>query len=196
MAPSGSSLARDIERILRRVWPLPAVRRRPALVVLVGLPGTGKSRFAEALRKRSGAVVLESDDLRKRLVGEPTYSAEESRRLFDTIHGAIDRLLGAGAAVVLDATNLAEREREPLYAIAEQRGARLVLARLVAPGSVVRERLAGRPGDADSRSDADIEVYRRMRFREEEIRRPHYVVDTSRDIEPVLAKIVGEIEDS
>jgi predicted kinase len=196
MVPSGSSLARDIERILRRVWPLPAVRRRPALVVLVGLPGTGKSRFAEALRRRSGAVVLESDDLRKRLVGEPTYSAEESRRLFDTIHGAIDRLLEAGAAVVLDATNLAEGEREPLYAIAERRGARLVLARLVAPGSVVRERLAGRPKDADTRSDADMEVYRRMRFREQEIRRPHYVVDTSRDVEPLLAKIAREIEDS
>jgi predicted kinase len=193
MAFPGSSPTRDIERILRTVWPLPAARRRPALVVLVGLPGTGKSRFAEAVRERTGAVVLESDDLRKRLVGQPTYSAEESRRLFEAIHGAIDRLLDTGAAVVLDATNLAEREREPLYSIAERRGARLVLARLVAPGSVVRERLARRGEEADAHSDADMEVYRRMRFREQEIGRPHYVVDTSRDIEPLLDKIAGEI---
>jgi predicted kinase len=196
MAPPGSSLARDIERILRTVWPLPPARRRPALVVLVGLPGTGKSRFAEALRQRIGAVVLESDDLRKRLVSRPTYSAEESRRLFEAIHGAIDRLLEAGAAVVLDATNLAEREREPLYTIAEVRGARLILTRLVAPGDVVRERLTRRREQADTRSDADIDVYERMRSREQQIRRPHYVVDASRDVEPLLARIAREIEGS
>lgn len=97
---------------------------------------------------------------------------------------------------MLDATNLAEREREPLYAIAERRGARLILTRLVAPGGVVRERLTRRQEEADTRSDADIEVYQRMRFREQAIRQPHYVVDTSRDIEPPLAEIAREIEGS
>ena len=189
-----SSAERDIERILRTVWPLPAARRRPALAVLVGLPGTGKSRFAEALCQRTGAVVVESDDLRKRLVRRPTYSAAESRRLFEAIHGAIDRLLQAGAAVVLDATNLAEREREPLYTMAEARDARLILVRLAAPGAVVRERLARRQQeDAETQSDADVKVYERMRLREEKIRRAHYVVDTSRDIEPVLARIAREM---
>lgn len=189
-----SSAERDIERILRAVWPLPTARRRPALAVLVGLPGTGKSRFAEALCQRTGAVVLESDDLRKQLVSRRTYSAAESRRLFEAIHGAIDRLLQAGAAVVLDATNLAEREREPLYTMAEARDARLILVRLAAPGAVVRERLAQRQQeDAETQSDADVKVYERMRLREERIRRPHYIVDTSRDIEPVLARIAREM---
>ena len=189
-----SSAGRDIESILRTVWPLPAARRQPALAVLVGLPGTGKSHFAEALCQRTGAVVLESDDLRKRLVSRPTYSAAESQRLFEAIHGAIDRLLQDGAAVVLDATNLAEREREPLYTVAEARHARLILVRLAAPGSVVRERLARRQReDAETRSDADVKVYERMRFRQERIRRSHYVVDTSRDIEPVLARIAREM---
>jgi predicted kinase len=194
MTASGSSKAQDIERILRMVWPLPTARRRPVLAVLVGLPGTGKTHFAESLRERTGAVVLESDDLRKRLVARPTYSAAESQRLFEAIHGAIGRLLQASAAIVLDATNLAEREREPLYAMAEAQGAQLVLVQLTAPGPVVRERLARRQQqDAETRSDANVEVYERMRFREQRIRRPHYVVDTSRDIEPVLARIAREM---
>jgi predicted kinase len=194
MAAPESPAGRDIERILRTVWPLPAARRRPVLAVLVGLPGTGKSHFAEALCQRTGAVVLESDTLRKRLVARPTYAAAESRRLFEAIHGAINRLLQAGAAVVLDATNLAEREREPLYAMAEARDAQLILVRLAAPGPMVRERLARRQqNDIETQSDADVDVYERMRFRQDRIRRPHYVVDTSRDIEPVLATIAREM---
>lgn len=189
-----SSQARDIDSILRSVWPLPVARPRPVLAVLVGLPGTGKSHVADELSRRTNAVVLESDDLRKRLVTRPTYSPAESRRLFDAIHGAIDRLLRAGAAVILDATNLAEREREPLYAMAEARDARLILIRLAAPGPVVRDRLTRRrQNDAQTQSDADVAIYERMRFREERIRRPHHVVDTTADIEPLLARIAREI---
>jgi predicted kinase len=192
---ASAPLAEDVERILRHVGPLPAPRPNPALVVLVGLPGAGKSWLATELRRRTGAVALESDDLRALLFGRPAYSVEESRRLFAAIHAAIEEILRRGAPVILDATNLAESEREPLYAIAEAAGARLVIVRVVAPRWLIHRRLARRTlGIEPSRSEAGVLVYERMRRRFEPIRRPHFRVDTSRDTAAVVDAIVREME--
>lgn len=192
---AGVALERDVERIIGEVGPLPPPRPRPALVVLVGLPGAGKTWLATELRRRTGAVVLESDDLRALLFGKPTYSVEESRRLFAAIHAAIEDLLRRGAPVILDATNLAEGEREPLYRIAEAAGARLVIVRVVAPRWLIHRRLARRTlGIEPSRSEAGVVVYERMRHRFEPIQRPHFRVDTSREAAAVIEAIVREME--
>lgn len=186
---------RDVREILRHAGTLPAPRRRPALVALVGLPGAGKTWLAAELRRRTGAVVLESDDLRALLFGRPTYSAQESRRLFAAIHAAVACLLRRGVSVVLDATNLAESEREPLYAIAKDTGARLVVVRVVAPRWLSHRRLARRTLRIEpSRSEAGVSVYERMRRRFEPIGRRHHVVDTSRDTAAVIDAIVREME--
>ncbi len=190
-----TGLRSDVERILRHVEPLPPPRPKPALVALVGLPGAGKTWLAAELRRRTGAVVLESDDLRALLFGRPTYSVDESRRLFAAIHAAIEDILRRGASVILDATNLAEGEREPLYRIAEATGARLVVVRVVAPRWLIHRRLARRTLRIEpSRSEAGVLVYERMRRRFEPIERPHFRVDTSRDTAAVIDAIVREME--
>jgi len=93
----------------------------------------------------------------------------------------------------LDATNLSERNREYLYSIADRLGVRLVLVRVEAPPEVVRERLAARRLDSDSKSDAGWAIYSKMKASVQRISRNHYVADTSRDINPVLDKIVREV---
>ncbi len=183
----------DVQRILAHAARGAARRARPALTVLVGLPGSGKSRLAAELRGRTGCVVLESDALRKLLVRRPAYSALESRRLFQAVHKAIAALLADGVSVVLDATNVAESEREPLYELADHQGARLVLVQVTAPAAVIRRRLSQRTSTDAGGSDADERVYERMRERVEEIQRPHHLVDTSQDIEPVVAAIAKEM---
>lgn len=187
---SALPLSADVQRILNAVEN--KARRpsnTPALAVLSGLPGTGKSTLARALRDRTGALVLESDALRRLFVPRPAYSAAESERLFAAIHGAIDALLEHGRSVILDATNLTEAERAPVRAIAAERGARLVVVEVTAPSALVRQRLSSRT----STSDADVSVYERMRKRLEEIKGPHFVADTSQETEAVAAEIVEEL---
>ncbi len=92
----------------------------------------------------------------------------------------------------MDATNLAERHRRLLYDIAGRTGARLVLVHVVAPPEVVKTRLEARA--AAAASDADWEVYRKLKLTAERIRRPHFTVDTSRDITPALDEIVREVK--
>ncbi|MDP3878755.1 MAG: ATP-binding protein [Dehalococcoidales bacterium] len=173
---------------------LPEPVVKPVLVVVSGLPGTGKSFFCSKLAERLPFVVLESDALRKVLFPSPSYSLEESSYLFRVIHSLIEKLLKRGNSLILDATNLSEQHREYLYSIADRLDAKLVLVRVEAPPEVVRGRLQSRLEGRESKSDADWTVYQKMKSSVEKIHRKHYVVDTSRDIEPVLDKIIREVK--
>ena len=190
-------LLEDARRIEESVRPLPSPRSTAALVVVSGLPGSGKSYFCRRLASRHPIARLESDALRKALFGQPTHSPEESRRLFAACHYVLDRLLGAGISALLDATNLREVHRRQLYAIADRHGAKLVLVSLRASAAVLKERLAARARRADPEdlSDAGPEVYQRMRSLDEPIGRPHIVVDTSADIEPAVEAVLRELEE-
>ena len=66
----------DALTIEEHIRPLPPPRTSPALVVLSGLPGSGKSHFCRRLISRYPMAHLESDALRKALCGQPTYSAD------------------------------------------------------------------------------------------------------------------------
>ena len=164
----------------------------PPFIAVSGLPGTGKSFFCGKLAERLHFLVLESDSLRKALSPTPSYTKQESSRLFQAIHLLIERLLKKGVPVILDATNLSERYREHLYSIGDRLDVKLILVRVEAPPEVVQERLKNRLGNPEVKSDADWSVYQRMKPRVQRIRRNHYVVDTSQDITPVLDKIVRD----
>lgn len=183
----------DVEAILTSLEPRGVRSAAPAFVVLVGLPGAGKTHVAQMLRDRTGALVIESDAIRRLLFPQRTYTSEESRRLFAAIRAAIDTLLGDGVSVVLDATNLTEAERAPLYRLAERHGAKLLLVQITAPEALVRRRLTERRATDGSLSEADEEVFEKMRDRIEPIQRPHAVVDTSQDIDRAVAAIAKEM---
>ena len=196
MREPASTVPRDADRLRSALGPWPQPVARPVLVAVSGLPGSGKSYFSRGLVKEIPLLVLESDVLRRVLSPSPTYSGEESVRLFSACHDLIASLLGEGMPLLLDATNLLEGQREELYRVAEQAGAGLVLIALRAPPRVIRRRLEerSRGGDREDHSTAGWEVYQRMERTQEPVGRNHLVVDTSRDISPAMAMAVAEID--
>ena len=138
---------------------------RPALVMLMGFPGAGKTHCARLLAARLGAAHVATDHLRSRLFIAPSYADEENRAVFTLAEALVDDLLAEGHVVVLDATNLIARYRAPMEGIAERRGLEALRVLVVAEDADVRARLAARAvarGDGDH-SDADVGVYERMR---------------------------------
>jgi predicted kinase len=83
-------LEQDVARILTALEPLPQPHPRPVLVVLSGLPGSGKSTVAHALRGRVDAAVVQSDVVRKLLFPFPHYTSEESAWVFAAIHRVVE----------------------------------------------------------------------------------------------------------
>ena len=183
----------DVQLLTESLGQLPEPAVKPAFIVVSGLPGTGKSYFCRKLAERLQFIILESDALRKTLFSLPGYGESESGRLFRAIHLLIERLLKKGVSLIFDATNLSERYRERLYSIADHLDVKLILVRVEAPTEVVQERLKARRENPENKSDADWAVYQRMKSSVQKIWRNHYAVDTSRDITPVLDKIVREV---
>ncbi len=186
----------DTCRLAEKFSDLPEAEANPAIIVVSGLPGTGKSYFCRRLAERLPSLILESDALRKQLFPKPTYSAEESAVLFRAIYQLIEDLLKKGIPLILDATNLEERHRERIYNIADNTDAKLILVSVKAPPELVQKRLKKRAENknVDDNSDADWTIYQKMKPVEEKIGRNHFSVDTSRDITPVIDKVVREVK--
>ena len=183
----------DVQRLIENLRQLPEPVAEPALIVVSGLPGTGKSYFCSQLAQRLPVIILESDALRKALFSSPSYRSQESSHLFRVCHLLIEKLLKRGISLIFDATNLSERHREHLYRIADHLDVKLVLVRVEAPPQVVYQRLKARQENSEAKSEADWKVYQRMKLSVQKIRHNYYAVDTSRDITPVLDKIVRQV---
>ena len=160
----------------------------PSLVILCGLPGTGKSYFARELARLAPFVWLNSDRTRKLLVDQPSYSRREHRRVFSAMHVLTRGYLRDGYSVAFDATNLNEDVRRPLYESAGAVGVEPLIIRFTAPAELVRRRLTDRAdgvGEA-SQSDATWEVYSRMAVADQPVPRPHLLVTGPEDVAGAL----------
>ena len=138
---------------------------KPALIVVMGLPGVGKSHCARLLCGRLGAAHVASDELRSRLFIAASYADAENRAVFGAATALVDALLGEGHRVVVDATNVVARNRAGTVEAARRRGIPVTFLRVTASDEDTRRRLASRragraPGD---HSEADEPIYERMR---------------------------------
>ena len=187
-----ADLCRLRTRLLEDARSIGLLPDNPRLLMLAGLPGSGKSTFAREIVSRQPFLVLESDRLRKTLVPRPQYTADEHSRVFRACHRLIDEFLGQGYPVILDATNLGQRNRRPVMAIARKHNAPLAIAVVTAPPELVRRRLAEREAGMDpgTWSDAGVAVYSRMEPAWQPVRSRHFEVDTSRDVAPALEKVL------
>jgi uncharacterized protein len=140
------------------------------LVLVGGLPGTGKTTLAGMLADQLGAVLLSSDRLRKEMAGIPPevhaaaaydeglYRPDNTDRVYLEMLGRAERLLARGESVVLDASWHSARQRAVAATTAADTDSRLIQMCCVVDTDVAARRLAGR----HSMSDADAAVAARM----------------------------------
>src|SRR5438094_6132268 len=138
---------------------------RPSLIVVMGLPGVGKSHVARLLSARLGAAHIASDEFRSRLFIAASYAEEENRAVFAAMTALVDALLSEGHRVVVDATNLLARNRAGAIAAARRRAAPVTFVPVTAPAEDTRARLASRRADRapGAHSEADAALSARIR---------------------------------
>lgn len=82
----------------------------PKLLVLVGLPASGKSTYAEELAKRHDANIHSSDSIREELSGD-INNQNINDLVFKTLHNRIKEDLKNGKSCIYDATNINYKRR-------------------------------------------------------------------------------------
>jgi hypothetical protein len=133
------------------------------LVLVGGLPASGKSTLASLLADRTGAVLVSSDRTRKDLAGLPAdtpaaapyrqglYSPAMTEQVYSELLDRARLALGAGEHVILDASWTDPNHREWAADLAEQTHTELVELRCDAPRDVRTRRLVARgPGPSDA----------------------------------------------
>jgi hypothetical protein len=138
--------------------------RRPCLILVGGLQGTGKSTLAAALAEQAGLERVRTDEVRKALAGAPPdtrlspeyYTPEWTDRTYAACLRRAEERLFEGGRIVVDATFREERQRRLFLDAAVRWGVPCPWLLCRAESGTIRERLARRHGDV---SDADWNVY-------------------------------------
>ena len=151
-----------VEAAIAHLSPAP-----PRLAAVGGLSGTGKSTFsrgiAPGLGAAPGAVVIRTDEVRKRLMKVPpferlpasAYAGDLYPRSYDTLIENARTLLKAGHGVVLDATFIDPVLRARVEQLAVDCGVPFDGVWLEAPLELLEARVGGRVNDA---SDATVDT--------------------------------------
>ncbi len=187
-----------------------ATQGRPhALIITVGVTGSGKSYLANALAARLGAVILSSDVARKRLLGiEPTepriepidsgtYDPKVTERTYQALLDGARPWLDRAKPVILDASYLRQQHREAAVRLAVETGARFLALECEADEALVWERLSERRGDERVVSDGRWEVYQAQQERREPVDElpvgGHMVVETARSLREQIDGVLAHL---
>jgi aminoglycoside phosphotransferase family enzyme/predicted kinase len=141
----------------------------PVVIAIGGLPGSGKSTLARALAPllgaAPGALVVRSDEIRKRQNGAPpeqrlpetAYTTEKSAAVFSELANLVEAAASGGHAAIADATFLDLAHRAMIEAAAKRAKVPFLGIWLSVPHALLEQRVSERTGDA---SDATIPVLR------------------------------------
>ncbi len=160
------------------------------IVIVFGLPGSGKSYFASRLAKRINAGYINSDHLRMEMFKVRAYSEEEKAAVYNAMLLKMKEAITENTDLVLDAT-FHKSETRKLF-INEMKGRRsIIFIEVKASENISRERLEKkRPY-----SEADFKVYKFIQQQWEPMTKSHLVLEsTDENIDYMLRRLLLYLE--
>ncbi len=87
----------------------------PVLVILMGLPGSGKSYVASHLEQIYNFTVLSGEEITTQLFGTEKVSGDQYFQAYNYLRSEAVKLISQGKSVVIDGTNLKHSFRQQIY---------------------------------------------------------------------------------
>lgn len=162
------------------------------LILIAGLPGTGKTTLAKAFTDATGAVHLNSDVLRRDLGLMGDYRPETKAHVYAQLLARAREALLQGKTVVVDSTFYKESIRSPFIELASACKIPIYWVETTASEAVLRQRLSQPRPD----SEADYSVYETIKTQFEPLPKNKLMIHTDeKDLTAAVAKISKYIED-
>lgn len=160
------------------------------VVIVFGLPGTGKSYFASRLAGQTNAEYINSDRLRKELFAERTYSDKEKEMVYREMLEKTKRAINENTNVVLDATFYKNDTRNRLLEEIKNK-AGIFFIEIRSDENIIRERLR----EERPYSEADFDVYKLIKQQWEPLNAPHLILSsTDNNIDQMLQETMNHLQ--
>lgn len=137
--------------------------------MVTGLPGTGKSTFAAHLSEAIGAQHLNTDIIRDAMGKRGSYDANTKATVYDEMLRQAAQLLQAGQSIIIDGTFYQKKLRQPYLELSHKLNIPIYWLEVKAAEEVVRTRVSHRR----MYSEADFEVYLKIKSQYEQLDAPH-----------------------
>jgi aminoglycoside phosphotransferase family enzyme/predicted kinase len=143
---------------------------QPAIVLMHGLAGSGKTTVSQQLLEDIGAIRIRSDVERKRLHGidargrsqssvdDGLYASSKTEQTYQHVVALARQVTAAGYVAIVDAASLKRWQRDAVRNLAMELGVPFVIVSLSASGATLRQRVAARSGSGIDASEADLTV--------------------------------------
>ncbi len=142
----------------------------PAVLIMHGLSGSGKTTVAGALGRALGAIRIRSDVERKRLAGRPPlertrsgtgtglYAEAATRATYEKLRSVASEVVRSGFPVIVDAAFLRRWQRDLLRGAAEEGHVAFTIVSLRADVGTLRDRIRSRRASGSDASEANEAV--------------------------------------
>ncbi|MEO8961144.1 MAG: ATP-binding protein [Ginsengibacter sp.] len=148
------------------------------IVIVFGLPGSGKSYFASRFAKMINAGYVNSDKLRKEMFTERVYSDKEKKVVYDTMLEQMKKAVQQNNNLVLDGTFHKKDTRKLFVEEIQMLGEdEILFIEVWADEEIIRERVK----KARPYSEADFKVYQFINQHNEPLDEPHLVLQSTND---------------
>lgn len=144
------------------------------IVIVFGLPGSGKSYFADRLAARIEADYISSDRVRKKMFVNRKYSENEKLSVYNEMLGQTRQAVEQNKSLVVDATFYKDVIRKKFI---NEVGRNILFIEVKADEFVIKERLKQRRAD----SEADFKVYQNIQAQFEPMKEPHLILYSFHD---------------
>ena len=145
------------------------------IIIVFGLPGSGKSYFASRLAMQLEAAYVNSDELRMEMIADRTYTEAEKNKVYDAMLMAMSEAVEAKKPIVLDATFYKKSIRRKFEHKARHLGEKIIYIEVTAPEAIIEDRLK----IPRTYSEADYDVYLRIRNIAEPLKADHLILVSS-----------------
>jgi predicted kinase len=161
------------------------------LIVVCGLPGTGKTSLALALAREVDALHFNTDIIRHDLGLRGEYDAETKVTVYLEMLHQVDKAISEGNNVIVDGTFYKKTLRRPLQVMADEGVVNIYWVEVICAEEIVEKRISAKRAF----SEADFVVHQKIRKEFEDFDEPHLILDSgTHDIEHLVAETMQYLQ--